>query len=331
MPPGKAITDPLQPAPFHFRWINLPASQFQAVPATIERPLAWVTSLRNDDPPNLQRLSEQLSEQLQGLSRSVLTAGGEQSKKLTEAILGTSERMKSLTESILGQLRIPDPLAGLVEQLTRQNSEIHGWFVKFDRNLRESESDVRLLAQCGWTFPMWASLNLAVELMNETDRNAPNTSEIDSAFEERYARQDGAQFDEIASELLSSAVLAPWRSLLIECLSSYRRGEFNIPVPALFTILEGAAISIAGTPRAKEPSRPMAAAAGAASDTMDMIIRVSLYEFLLVLFANSDFTKDEPARTNRHWVLHGRSRRPFTRLDCIRLFHALHTLSYGTI
>jgi len=164
--------------------------------------------------------------------------------------------------------------------------------------------------------------------MNDVGRNPPNLAELDAAFERHYTERDAVAFDEMATDLVSSEGLAPWQPMLSECVSAYRRNEFNVPVPALFTILEGAAILVAGTPAKKEPVGPMKAAADDAQHAIELLIRVSILEFLAALFASSDFSKGEPTRPNRHWVLHGRSRRLFTRLDCVRLFHALHTLSH---
>jgi len=40
--------------------------------------------------------------------------------------------------------------------------------------------------------------------------------------------------------------------------------------------------------------------------------------------ANSDFNSKEPKNLNRHWIMHGRSRRRRTQLDCIKLLNFLY-------
>ncbi len=40
--------------------------------------------------------------------------------------------------------------------------------------------------------------------------------------------------------------------------------------------------------------------------------------------ANSDFSKPEPKGLNRHWIMHGRSKRRKTKLDCVKLINFLY-------
>ena len=39
---------------------------------------------------------------------------------------------------------------------------------------------------------------------------------------------------------------------------------------------------------------------------------------------NSDFKKKEPKNLNRHWIMHGRSRRRKTKLDCIKTIRFIY-------
>jgi len=43
-----------------------------------------------------------------------------------------------------------------------------------------------------------------------------------------------------------------------------------------------------------------------------------------VLFKYIPFTEKEPMNLNRHWIMHGRSKREKTRLDCIKLITFMH-------
>lgn len=242
------------------------------------------------------------------------------------AFTGPAEQFRQLEESI--QKAMKDPIRRVLHDLQRQQEQLHKIFKEADRALRETESDVRLLAQCGWTLPLWGGLDFAVKTMDAAGRHPPDEAELDAAFEEHYTANNGTEFNTMATELLSSEGLAPWRPMLTECVSAYRRNEFNVPTPALFSVLDGAAITVGGMPNSTNPIRPMRAATEAAKHTIELLILTSLTQFLTVYFCDAPFSGEEPHRPNRHWVLHGRSRRQFTRVDCIRLFHALHTLSH---
>jgi hypothetical protein len=53
----------------------------------------------------------------------------------------------------------------------------------------------------------------------------------------------------------------------------------------------------------------------------------SILGFLSSVFGYHSFATLAFDRLNRHWVLHGRDEPRWTRLDCLRLFQALDTLS----
>lgn len=52
------------------------------------------------------------------------------------------------------------------------------------------------------------------------------------------------------------------------------------------------------------------------------------YPKALKLFGeDSDFTSEEPALLNRHWIMHGRTTKEYTRLECVKVLNMI----YGTI
>lgn len=53
----------------------------------------------------------------------------------------------------------------------------------------------------------------------------------------------------------------------------------------------------------------------------------SMYEYTQILFEKSDFSQTEPDKTNRHWLVHGRTSLIGDKLNCIRVINALSTLS----
>lgn len=53
---------------------------------------------------------------------------------------------------------------------------------------------------------------------------------------------------------------------------------------------------------------------------------VSFYTAQCDFFNGSDFADSEPPSINRHWIMHGRSSRRTSKLDCIKLFRLLNTL-----
>lgn len=63
-------------------------------------------------------------------------------------------------------------------------------------------------------------------------------------------------------------------------------------------------------------------------DLQILEIIVTFDKFKETTFGNSNFNEAEPNYLNRHWTLHGRSRREYTKLDFIRMLLSLDALIF---
>lgn len=185
------------------------------------------------------------------------------------------------------------------------------------------ESHAEWLANCGWTIPMWADPQILTKLRT-------STGSIDAAFVAHYTKNRSAKLQAIWMDLLASAGLRHWRPLLEESIASYRDRRYAVAVPALLLILEGAVAHGAADLR-RPVSSPKKSANRKRQDTpagMRRLIWSSINAFIRAVFDKAPFDQPRPAMLNRHWILHGRELRQWARRrECIRLFHALHTIS----
>lgn len=63
-------------------------------------------------------------------------------------------------------------------------------------------------------------------------------------------------------------------------------------------------------------------------DRKTICIYQALDSFEDSLFSNSHFDKSEPDNLNRHWVMHGRTRRTYTRYDFLKVLLWLDALLF---
>lgn len=59
----------------------------------------------------------------------------------------------------------------------------------------------------------------------------------------------------------------------------------------------------------------------------DFLLFTSYPKVIEMFGQDSDFQDIEPTRLNRHWIMHGRTHRDYTKLDCIKILNMI----YGTI
>jgi len=156
--------------------------------------------------------------------------------------------------------------------------------------------------------------------------------ELDRKFVRLFSANRGARFDSLAGTLLERDNLAPWRDLLEECVSVYRRRQYRVAVPALLAILEGILSAGCGnSTRVKAiVERHLASAPHEEHDDLLWILWSAVDAFIGELFKRVQFSDSRPPVLNRHWILHGRDLQSasWSQSDSLRLFLAIDTASY---
>ena len=68
--------------------------------------------------------------------------------------------------------------------------------------------------------------------------DAAGESTLDQRFIELYESDGRNRFNRTVRDMLSSRVITPWKPLVRQSASAYRRGHFAVTIPALLTILK---------------------------------------------------------------------------------------------
>jgi hypothetical protein len=201
-------------------------------------------------------------------------------------------------------------------------SNIASFWSNWERGHVALEPDAAWLGSAGWTIPLWADPRIVRRL-----RHAPGN--LNAAFVRRYTKQNAEQLRKLWGRLLTSRGMRRWRVLLSEAIASYEDRRYAIVVPALLLVVEGSVSTAAGVLKSRSPLRRSAAVKrGTTPAGMRRLIWVSIESFVQSVFGDAPFDAMRPINLNRHWVLHGREANAWgRRRECIRLFHALDTIS----
>ncbi len=217
-------------------------------------------------------------------------------------------------------------LTDLAEIQHRQAELLRRQMQAVTEELKQAASEIevhaRVVGERGWTVPTWGPFGL-VEYLAQF-----SATEIDQGLLREYSKRRNAREKELLKDLLQDDALLHWRPLLAECIDVYRRRKYRVVVPSLLTIVEGAVVSTLNL-YSRRPG-PKKVATQQASNQDPSMIRaawVSVEAFLSTVFADHDFSSSRPVSLNRHWVLHGRDRPEWGRIECLRLFHALDTIA----
>lgn len=124
---------------------------------------------------------------------------------------------------------------------------------------------------------------------------------------------DDIQYDDLLMDRLSQAFLAYDQELFFPCACS------------LMALLEGVLGNYAssGSTKLYELTNILSSD----KQVLFPVASANLKGFISELAKSAHFVKDsEPIRLNRHWLLHGRSRKTIGKIDCIRLLCAFQLI-----
>jgi hypothetical protein len=225
-----------------------------------------------------------------------------------------------VVDAALASLRIRESFGRAFESLEESMRVVRSALERYDRTMLGLVDEARAHGRRGWTLPMLMGVNAVPTVLKKLHE----IDDLDALFDRFYANE--ANISRLFDDLVGLETLTQWKPLLAECIASFRDGRFLVVVPSLFLIFEGVfAVAAKSFERKVNIAQLSAARLKLVTDGQDSTIWGSLEGFGDELFRPHNFADAAPARLNRHWVLHGRSPTNWTRLDCLRLFQAIHT------
>jgi hypothetical protein len=207
----------------------------------------------------------------------------------------------------------------------KTTAELFRWmFENANRQLDRDAPEAYELGARGWTFTDW----LPIYRVRAFASAAP--ADLDRYVLRAYGRNRRAQEQVLFAAITADPALAPWSLTLGDAVKAYRSRLYQVVVPTLFPMLEGLLIIAAGT-YIRNTAPPVHIASRRRATASDAGARLLWYS--VEAFASEAFANRQPGTVrgpvpNRHLLLHGRDVAAWQRVDCLRLFQALHTVAY---
>lgn len=188
------------------------------------------------------------------------------------------------------------------------------------------QASVLRLAELGWSAPIQFTHLQTVEFGNPS-HTADNVNE---AMVEFYIQDGSERLSKTVDDILKRSELEPWHQTIAECLDSFKSARFLVVVPTMITVMEGILALKTGTFLSKEvrmiaPTKRVANAPKASR--LEQSIWLSVAKLIEQLYTKASFEDEAPDFLNRHWILHGRNTSKDARLDSLRLFNLVGSLS----
>jgi hypothetical protein len=181
----------------------------------------------------------------------------------------------------------------------------------------------RAVGARGWTVTQWMPLHWPYHLASGT------TAELDAFFLRQYGQERRKLERGLLTAVAGHPDLGPWRLALADAVSAYQRRLYQVVLPTVLPILEGA-LAVAGGEyhRLFKVAKFTTTQREHAPTAMYRLGWASLQGFTEEVFGNRPFGGAASSVFNRHWVTHGRHVTPCTRVECLRAFNALETTAW---
>lgn len=142
--------------------------------------------------------------------------------------------------------------------------------------------------------------------------------------------------DEVFDQTVSNCNLSD-NIVFNQSIEAVKNGHYNLAMVGLIAVLDKTLAEYSGqinNPRLKPRYQAIIQKVEDRGDHFiddidgkDYLLLITYPEALSSFVDNSDFSKDEPHILNRHWIMHGRTQKEYTKLDC----HKILNMIYGTI
>ena len=212
------------------------------------------------------------------------------------------------------------------ESIRETINAITGRFTELALNLQKWSrpyNAIRRLADCQYVF--WDYLNEEqIDLILES-------SNINKTLRELNLKSKYADIKGIAQNCLEKPHLKPYEKLFIQSMVAFDEGNSELSILGFISIIDGllSDVSNDATPkifqRADAILRKIEDNEEIENDEFSVFALLITFRETMESFShNSDFKKKEPKNLNRHWIMHGRSRRRKTKLDCIKTIRFIY-------
>jgi hypothetical protein len=187
--------------------------------------------------------------------------------------------------------------------------------------VKANEKELKKSSKLGWVMP----LALPYPTYKEFISDDSNTKD---EFDEYFTNFYDADFENnLKKSLLDniSFVDNSLQKLISQAITCYEQKLFQICIPALFSVLEGALVELSNKGDRKSIRYRGGLNDSVAKDKLGLsaLPLISISWFLDYAFSKSDFEQNGFEELNRHWAQHGRYSDSLGKSSALKLFSAV--------
>lgn len=213
------------------------------------------------------------------------------------------------------------------ESITGALTAISDRFAELSKSLSEWSRPYRAIEKLGENqYVYWDYLD------DEMIDTLLQSNNINKTMREINSKKDYADIRVIASKCSKSPRMAPYQTMLKQAMSSFENGGNELALLGFLSIIDGLLSDVSNNLTSTSiygRANPILeklenSEAVENSEYAELALLMTFRDTMESLGAKSDFSKKEPKNLNRHWIMHGRSRRRKTKLDCVKMIRFIY-------
>lgn len=164
------------------------------------------------------------------------------------------------------------------------------------------------------------------ELSLELAQNICQSNSVATTVEQFYTQNDNYEINSVIDRCQCAKQTSVYSGLLAQTISAYQLEHYHLACLGMLAIVDGTLSDVSENKKTSYKIRLQEIEKKIADkfelndlEKKLMCIYVAMENFEESIFKNSDFAQAEPDALNRHWVVHGRTRREYTKFDFIKI------------
>ena len=163
-----------------------------------------------------------------------------------------------------------------------------------------------------------------------------NSTNIDELVQGYYFNSNEQNMTRLIERCEAANEIMPYKDLYAQTIDAYKRGNYHLACIGMFSLLDGVLADVSEMISATNFKQRIGVIEKKINDKVDLndvdrktlCIYTSTEHVKESMFGRSDFEADEPDNLNRHWLIHGRTRKAYSKYDFLKIMLWLDAIFY---
>lgn len=201
-------------------------------------------------------------------------------------------------------------------------------FAQLARSLSESMRPfraIRVLAENQYVYWSFFTAEFLDEILE--------TNNINRTLREINVKTKYSETEQIIKTIINDQRVSQNQKIFAQAVTAFHHGNVDLSLLGLLAVTDGL-LSLISHNNTTSIFKRADAILGKIEDDDDidneeygiLALTYTFRKTMETLSANSSFDKKEPKGLNRHWIMHGRSCRKKTKLDCVKIIRFIYAI-----